>query len=196
MEQNALTLFRRIRILAVDDLAETRDLTREMLRAVGFHKVETARSGEDGYRKFILNPASLIVTDLRMAPMDGLAFTRMVRAAPDSPNRFVPIVVLSCLTDPETVHCARDAGANDFLAKPLRLETLRTHLAALIARPARFVRSPTYFGPDRRLHTQTRWSNERRQTMRQPGAPAPLLDRAHHAAVEQNALAGDIAGLA
>ncbi|HEY1721422.1 MAG TPA: response regulator [Magnetospirillaceae bacterium] len=202
MPRNTFTPFRNIRILAVDDLIETRDLTREMLGAIGFRRVETARNGEDAYRRFVLNPAALVVTDLRMGPVDGLQLTRLIRTAPDSPNRFVPIMVLSCITDVETIGRARDAGVNDFLAKPLAIATLRTHLEWLIERPAKFVRSGTYFGPDRRLHAPTPRLHERRSSMMgvtplpdaTRSANASHSDRAHHSTVEQDALARNVDG--
>jgi CheY-like chemotaxis protein len=157
-----------MRILAVDDKIETRAMMKEMLSAVGFHRVETARDGEDAWRRFVLNPAALVVTDLEMTPVDGLQLSRLIRMAPDSPNRYVPVVVLSCNTDSDTVQAARDAGVNDFLAKPLSIDTLYNHLEMLITRPQKFVQSKTYFGPDRRLHRPAPRTAERRRAESEP----------------------------
>ena len=45
---------------------------------------------------------------------------------------------------------ARDAGVTEFVAKPVKAQTLLTRIEAVILRPRPFVRSPSYFGPDRR----------------------------------------------
>jgi CheY-like chemotaxis protein len=152
----AASVLNRIRILLADDQSEMRMLARQMLSEIGFTNVELAADGSDAYRRFVLNPASLVITDLQMAPVDGMALVRLIRTGPDSPNRFVPIMVLSGNTDEQTVETARDAGINDFLAKPLSVDTLYRHLETLIARPQKFVRSGSYFGPNRRRASSPR----------------------------------------
>jgi CheY-like chemotaxis protein len=164
------SVLNRIRILVADDRAEVRQMARSMLADLGFTNVDSASDGYDAYRKFVLKPASLVITDLEMAPVNGLELIRMIRTGPDSPNRYVPVVVLSCNTDADTVERARDAGVNDILAKPLSINTLYTHIEALVARPQRFVRAVHYFGPDRRRHVPTQRAAERRRV---PAAASP-----------------------
>jgi DNA-binding response OmpR family regulator len=82
--------------------------------------------------------------------MDGLTFTKKVRTDPNSPNPYVPIIMLTGHTETARVMEARDAGINMFLAKPISVKALSERLALMIDNPARFVRTPTYFGPDRR----------------------------------------------
>ena len=158
----ATSILNRIRIILADDQAEIRTLGRQMLADLGFINVECASDGYDAYRKFVAKPASMVITDLNMMPVDGLELIRRIRTAPDSPNRYVPIIVLSCNTDEESVSLARDAGINDFLAKPLSVNTLYTHLETLIARPQKFIRAGGYFGPNRRRHIPTPRAQERR----------------------------------
>ncbi|HEY1721421.1 MAG TPA: response regulator [Magnetospirillaceae bacterium] len=158
----APSVLHRIRIILADDQAEIRALGRQMLAELGFTNVECAVDGYDAYRKFVMKPASLVITDLSMSPVDGLELIRLIRTAPDSPNRYVPIIVLSCNTDEESVAQARDAGINDFLAKPMSLNTLYSHLEALIARPQNFIKTGSYFGPNRRRHIPAQRVHERR----------------------------------
>ena len=85
-----------------------------------------------------------------MKPMDGLAFTREIRTAQNSPNPFIPIVMMSGHTEKHRVQAARDAGITEFLAKPITAQSLFARIAEIVDRPRPFVRCPGYFGPDRR----------------------------------------------
>lgn len=153
----------RVRVLLVDDRAELRVLVRTMLNEIGFHNVECAAEGGEAYRRFVTHPAGLVITDLRMAPLDGLALTRMIRTAPESPNRGVPILMLSGELTETSVTAARDAGATDFLCRPFSTDTLFNHLCQLIQKPQPFVESPTYIGPSRRRRPPNPPGQERRR---------------------------------
>ncbi|MDA0664423.1 MAG: response regulator, partial [Proteobacteria bacterium] len=82
--------------------------------------------------------------------LDGIDFTRMVRSAADSPNPFVPIIMLTSHTARTRVMEARDVGVTEFLAKPITANGLYTRIATIIEHPRQFVRKSVYFGPDRR----------------------------------------------
>src|SRR6185436_2011519 len=92
----------------------------------------------------------VIFADWEMEGMSGLEFTTKVRSAPDSPNAFVPILMLTSYTSIERVHAARDAGVNEFLAKPVSAKTVIARLTSVIEHPRPFVRTKSYFGPCRR----------------------------------------------
>ena len=55
------------------------------------------------------------------------------------------------------VHEARDAGVNEFMAKPLTARGVLERLALVIDHPRPFIRSDDYFGPDRRRRTDPRY---------------------------------------
>ncbi len=85
-----------------------------------------------------------------MEPLDGVDFVRLVRTANDTPNPYVPIIMLTGFTEMRRVTEARDAGINEFLAKPVSAKAIYQRLATIIDNPRPFVRSKTFFGPDRR----------------------------------------------
>jgi CheY-like chemotaxis protein len=153
----------RMRILLVEDHAELRGLMRAMLGEIGFTNVEAAAEGGEAYRRFVKRPAALVITDLRMAPLDGLSLVRMIRTAPESPNRTVPIMVLSGDAALESVRAARDAGATDFLARPFSTDTLFTHLCRILRKPQPFVETSSYVGPSRRRRPPNPPGEERRR---------------------------------
>lgn len=127
-----------------------RALIRDMLYAFGINSVQTAQEGSMAYAELRHFPADIVITDWEMEPLDGIDFTRMVRTSPDSPNSFVPIIMLTAHTSMERVIQARDSGINEFLAKPVTAKGLYSRIATVIENPRQFVRASEYFGPDRR----------------------------------------------
>jgi DNA-binding response OmpR family regulator len=89
---------------------------------------------------------------------------RLVRTGKDSPNPFVPIIMLTGHTEMHRVIEARDAGVHEFLAKPISAKGLYSRVKSIIERPRPFIRAGLYFGPDRRRR-QIDWKGpERRKT--------------------------------
>ena len=95
-------------------------------------------------------PVDLMIVDWMMQPMDGLAFTRMVRLKPNSPNPYVPILMMTAHTEASRVREARDAGVNGFLKKPISARVLFDRIASALTDNRAFVRTDAFFGPDRR----------------------------------------------
>ena len=71
------------------------------------------RDGYAGYDALRDFAADIVITDWVMAPMDGYEFTQMVRCAPDSPNPFVPIIMMTSRNLRDEVERARDIGPPD-----------------------------------------------------------------------------------
>jgi len=139
-----------VRVLIVDDNERMRDLLRHLLRAAGISDVIDAPGAEDALLLLRLKGADLVLLDWKLAPGDGLAFTRQLRLAPESPNPFIPIVMLTAHTETSRVAAARDAGVSGFLKKPISARLLFDRIAGALTDQRLFVRSATFFGPDRR----------------------------------------------
>jgi CheY-like chemotaxis protein len=95
------------------------------------------------------NP-DVVALDWQMEGMSGLEFAKRVRASPQTPNPFVPIIMLTGHTQIEQVRQARDAGVNEFLAKPVSVKAILSGLTSVIEHPRPYVRTKSYFGPCRR----------------------------------------------
>ena len=99
-----------------------------------------------------------------MEPRDGIEFTKMIRNHDTSPNRYVPIIMLTGHSELSAVEEARDAGVNEFMAKPVSATKLYAKIKRIIEHPRDFVRTGDYFGPDRRRHQDPDYDGpERRQ---------------------------------
>ena len=120
------------RVLVVDDNQNMRKLVANILEGFGIKNVQTCPTAMEAFNDFISFPADLIICDWNMAPVDGMTFIRMVRTSSDSPNKKVPIIMLTGYTERELVIEARDAGADAFLAKPVSPKALLDRVMALI----------------------------------------------------------------
>jgi two-component system, chemotaxis family, chemotaxis protein CheY len=141
-----------LKVLVVEDNAHMRTLLRSLLHALGMKQVYECNDGASAYKELRERKPDFVLTDLSMKPVDGIEFTRMVRNAADSPNPYVPIIMITGHTERPRVMAARDAGVTEFLAKPITVQSLMTRIAEIVDRPRAFVRCETYFGPDRRRH--------------------------------------------
>ena len=145
--------FDNFRALIVEDNGNMRLLLRELLNSVGIREISEAANGQAALAVLRDHNCDLILSDMAMAPMDGIAFTRHVRTNESSPNHFVPIIMVTGHTEKARVEAARDAGVTEFLAKPVTPHNLYARIAEIVERPRAFVRTETYFGPDRRRKT-------------------------------------------
>ena len=142
--------FDHLKALIVEDNVHMRTLLKSLLTALGIKHAYEANNGADAFVIMRDKSPDLVLTDLSMKPVDGIAFTREVRTAHDSPNPYVPIIMITGHTERRKVEAARDAGVTEFLAKPITAQGLILRIAEIVERPRAFVRCDGYFGPDRR----------------------------------------------
>lgn len=154
-----------IHVLVVDDTAQMRFLVRCLLRAGGISRVTEAETGAQAINVMRAGRIDLIIVDWKMAPVDGLAFTTTVRRSPDSPNPFVPILMLTAHTEASRVAAARDAGVSGFIKKPISARLLFDRISSALTDTRLFVRTATFFGPDRRFGQDANYAGPfRRET--------------------------------
>ena len=164
----------RLNFLIVDDNKHMRALVKSILHALGVKNVIEAGDGADAFKELRHYPADIIICDWNMEPLDGIDFTKLVRTGSDSPNPFVPIIMLTGHTEMNRVMEARDSGVHEFLAKPISAKKLYSRIRTIIDRPRAFVRTGSYFGPDRRRKENPNYNGpERRKagTGAVPGGP-------------------------
>jgi len=139
-----------LKILLVDDNHHMRVLLTEILRAIEVKHIFEASDGAQALQMMKTQDIDIIMTDLSMQPLDGIDFTRLVRRSKDSPNQMCPIIMITGHSTLQRVHEARDAGVNEFMAKPLTAKGVIERINQVIDHPRPYVRTASYFGPDRR----------------------------------------------
>ncbi|KVL04489.1 EAL domain-containing protein [Burkholderia cepacia] len=116
-------------ILIVDDDAMTRLLVVETLEPEGF-RVEEATGPQEGIDAFLRHRPAVVLLDVEMPGGDGFACCRQLRALPE--GRRVPIVMLTGNDDDTSIASAFDAGATDFVSKPMRWKLLGYRIRYLL----------------------------------------------------------------
>jgi CheY-like chemotaxis protein len=142
--------FNKIRVLLVEDNAHMRKLLKALLEAVGVREIVEAHDGGLAWMAMKKEPVDFALIDWEMYPVDGLELVRKIRTEPDSPNPFLPIIMVTGHTERSRVLKARDLGVTEFLAKPVSAQSLSQRIEELIERPRPYIRTREFFGPDRR----------------------------------------------
>lgn len=163
--------FSRLSAFVVDDNEYIRSTIENLLRQFRFGRIASASNGEGAIEQLKVagklgkaNVPDIVISDLVMAPINGLLFLRWARTAKESPNRMIPFIMLSGAADIAYVNSARDLGATEFLGKPFSAASVYKHILQVIERPRQFVTTTKYFGPDRRRRKEKDWkATERRQ---------------------------------
>jgi two-component system CheB/CheR fusion protein len=121
------------RLLIVDDAEDTAETFQALLELEGAH-VLVATTAQRGLELLRAQPVDLVISDLTMPDMDGFAFIAAVRQLPGMEK--VPAIAASGLGREQDVRRALEAGFNDFITKPVTLETLCAKVDHLLPRPA------------------------------------------------------------
>ena len=133
---------RQQRILVVDDDPNLLVVLAEQLRDDGF-EVSTARDGQEALRRLEAAWPDLIVVDLTMPRMDGLALARQIKAQAD-----LPIIVLSAIDTADSKVRLLDEVAEDYVSKPYHYPELRARIQRVLRRLGdRIPRQSLILGP-------------------------------------------------
>ncbi len=103
------------KILAVDDSRSLRQMVAFTLKEAG-HEVVEAVDGRDALQRARSGQVDLVLSDINMPGMDGLALVRELRALPQ--YRFTPILMLTTESSPEKKQEGKAAGATGWIVKP------------------------------------------------------------------------------
>jgi two-component system, chemotaxis family, chemotaxis protein CheY len=96
----------------------------------------------------------------------------------------VPIIMLSGHSEKNRVMQARDAGVTEFLAKPIAAKALYERILSVVLNPRPFIRTATFFGPDRRRNVNPNYFGPERRKGKDGGETipiAPLTNQVLHA---------------
>jgi CheY-like chemotaxis protein len=140
-----------LRVLVVDDSPYMIAIVETLLGAMGVREVRGVDAGQNVLAEIRSFEPDLIVIDHMMKPKSGLEVIRDIRDLEDDPLRFIPIILMTGYTQQGVVTQARfRAGADAVLIKPVSARRLYDCIVALHESTRTFVRTRSYFGPDRR----------------------------------------------
>jgi CheY-like chemotaxis protein len=144
--------FSKLKIFVIDDNLFSRHILRSLLDAIDIPTVaikefEDAESALGDLKRCT---PDLILCELTLPGMDGVAFVEAVRHMEDEVKRYIPIIVCTAHSDQARVIACRDAGAHEVLHKPMSVKTLYQRMVSVIEKPRSFVYAQVFTGPDRR----------------------------------------------
>jgi len=117
------------RILVVDDNAANVKILQTRLAAEGYDVV-TAADGEQALEAVAAHRPDLILLDIMMPKLDGVEVCRRVKADPALP--FTPIVLITAMSDAKDVVAGLDAGADEYLTKPVDHQALLARVRSML----------------------------------------------------------------
>lgn len=116
-------------ILVVDDDPSALITTRAQLHAENF-ELRMCAGGADAMAQLAQAPADLVICDLRMPRIDGLAVCRAIKASPTW--RYTPVILLTASNEQDTIVAGLEAGADEFVTKPVEGAVLRARVRSLL----------------------------------------------------------------
>ena len=116
-------------VLLVEDTEDNRFMMRRLLEMTGYRVVE-ATNGEEAVKLAEAESPQLILMDLSLPVIDGLAATRLIRKIPDFAA--IPIIAVSAHDTSDFQSEAIDAGCNSYVTKPIDFNELEELIAKLL----------------------------------------------------------------
>ena len=142
--------------LILDDNAHMRGLVRVILTSFGVREIEEAADSNEAFAMVVRGEFDIVFVDFKLGGLDGVDFCRRIRRDPASPNRYMPLVMITAYSERSRVLDAINAGVDEFLVKPVRAVDVANRVNAVIERRRPFVACADYFGPDRRRRDDPR----------------------------------------
>lgn len=153
-----------IRFMLIDPNPTSMELTQDVLAMMGARSIRKCSRTDRAIEALRNDPFDIVITEWNTTPMSGLELIDYIRTSPNSPNRLMPILLMTARSEQEYVIQARDRGITEFLAKPFAIEGLHRRLVSIIAYPRPFIDAERYFGPDRRRRRDIGYAGPERRT--------------------------------
>jgi CheY-like chemotaxis protein len=155
--------FSKLRFLVVDDNAHMRRILRTLLHGFGAREIHEAEDGASALESYTRYSPDIVLLDWAMPIFDGIELAQMIRQPAATPNPYVPIIMVTGHSEKRRVTAARDAGITEFMAKPISAKSLYQRILNVVANPRPFIKTKTYFGPDRRRNANPNYSGPERR---------------------------------
>ncbi|CAG9415579.1 chemotaxis response regulator CheY [Providencia alcalifaciens] len=112
--------------LVVDDFSTMRRIVRNLLKELGFNKIEEAEDGVDALDKIRAGNIDFVVADWNMPNMDGLELLKTIRG--DDALKHIPVLMVTAEAKKENIIAAAQAGASGYVVKPFTAAILEEKL--------------------------------------------------------------------
>ena len=142
--------FKNVSVLLADSDACLAQAVIHNLRAMGFVNIQHVKNAAEAVRTVRAQQISFLITEWDMKGTSGVDLVRFMRRSAESPNRGLPIIMLTGRGELADVQAARDVGITEFVVKPFSAQTLYNRIEQIVDHPRAFVMADQYVGPERR----------------------------------------------
>ena len=118
-----------MKILVVDDMATMRRIVKNILKQLGFTKIEEAENGQEGLQKLQGGTFGFVVSDWNMPVMTGIDMLRAIRA--DDKLKAIPVLMVTAEAQQANLVEAVQAGVSNYIVKPFTAETMQEKLGKI-----------------------------------------------------------------
>jgi two-component system, chemotaxis family, chemotaxis protein CheY len=125
---------RKIKILIVDDHPMMLTMLRQILKQLGFDNIREAETAEAALEMLAQDDICMVFTDLGLPAMSGLELIQKIRG--NRATSALPVIVLSGISEQETVLQALKAGADNFIVKPCSAATIKEKIIQVLSKRA------------------------------------------------------------
>ncbi len=154
MTETRVQDFANKRVLLVDDHTHIRAIFTSILNGLGMFRLSTADRSDRALSTLEAEPIDLVITDFNMPGLSGIGLAQRIRQEVRSKNpRFnpsIPIIMITSFGTKKCLMAARDAGVDEFLAKPFTTLAVAERIDSAINMQRSFIVSDNYIGPCRR----------------------------------------------
>ncbi len=118
-----------IRVLVVDDFATMRRIIKNLLKQLGFEKIDEAEDGMKALQKLKAEGFDLVISDWNMPNMTGIELLQAVRNDPSL--KALPFLMVTAEADKENVLLAIKMGVSNYIVKPFTADVLQEKLTKI-----------------------------------------------------------------
>ncbi len=155
--------FAEMTILVVDSSTRIIDMLSKLLRSFGFRDVKIARTEELAFKHTREHRIDIILANYAEEEADDVSLTTMVRRDEASPNKELPVILMTASPNRNMIFKVRDEGANEIIGKPFNSLALFQKLSSVVHNPREYVDSEEFSGPDRRRTHDLEFSGRSRR---------------------------------
>lgn len=152
-----------IKVLIASDSKHFVTLIRQGLTAGGITMISEVDNSHKALNELTLRIPDVMVISWNFKPLSGIDFCRTIRCNPQSPARYLPIIIANEFSDKKQIVMARDVGINDLLLVPFSANNLINKVLYVIENPRPFIETADYFGPDRRRKEDPNYKGQERR---------------------------------
>lgn len=126
------SLAERLEVTVVDDTAVSRALIIDALEQIGITRVAQAKDGVQALKAILAKPTHLVISDMNMPGMDGLALLKKLRETPATSR--IGFILVTGSPDKTLVERGKALQLNNYVAKPFTVEAVRKAIEAVVGR--------------------------------------------------------------